>query len=99
MTFRDWATMVRDRIRAQLPGVVATARGRDTTVVFRYAGRAATLTSDGAVTWVAFTNESGSGSTMASLSVRQTDANTARNVAKTIAGFFDAELSRPEKRT
>jgi hypothetical protein len=35
MTFRDWAAMIRDRVRAQLPGVVATARGRDTAVIFR----------------------------------------------------------------
>jgi hypothetical protein len=89
--------MIRDRIRAQLPGVVTTIRGGDT-VVFRYAKRTTTLTHEGTAMWVAFTNESVSGATMAWLSVGRADAFTAGNVAKTIAGFFDAGLSRPEKR-
>jgi hypothetical protein len=95
MAFRDWAALIRDRIRAQLPGVVVRRKGNS--IIFRYARRTATLTREDDTRWVTFGNESGSGTTMASLSVRRADAFTAGNVATTIADFFDAELSRPEK--
>jgi hypothetical protein len=93
--FRSWAAAVRDRLRALLPGVVATIR-RDGAVVLRYDQLTATLKPESDVTWIHFTNAGGA-PPMASLWMKERTAENAGILAGTIAGYFDARLSRPDR--
>jgi hypothetical protein len=86
LDFIAWTTILVGRLRELLPAVAAARRRQS--VVLRYGGREATITDGGATRWVTF----GIGSW---LSIDSHDAFTARNVAKSLAGFFDVERLRP----
>ena len=95
LDFSSWTERVTDELRAVerhavVRDVAAVKRGRRV-VVWRHRDREATVTDEGAVRWVTF---SGGATMMPPLAVERHDAFTARNVARTLAGFFDASLSR-----
>jgi pyruvate/2-oxoglutarate dehydrogenase complex dihydrolipoamide acyltransferase (E2) component len=79
------------RVREMMPDVRAARRGKVATL--RYRERSARITDAGSTWWVKFAGE---GPQMAMLAVERHDERTARNVAKTIAGAFDARWSRPD---
>lgn len=91
LDFHTWAKLIADDVRRRVPDVVATARGRQ--VMLRLGDRTAVLTESGSDRLITF-----SGASMSSLMDQDRgDAFTARNIAKSIAGFFDAEQSRPDR--
>jgi hypothetical protein len=93
MDFPAWATLIRDRLRSKIHDVVATKAPNRAT--FRYKGYSATLSVEGDTTWVHFTNDSGP--PMPSIRIAERTELNAGMLAKTIAGYFNAELSRPDR--
>ncbi len=91
MVFPQWAAAIGDEVRQYLPSARAVRRGRSH-VIIRYDGREAHLRDEGAVYSITFVATS-LGATMASLSDQRRDAFTIRNLAKSIAGYFDARHS------
>jgi len=90
LDFAEFARLIDTELRAEL-AVVATRIGTRL-VRWRYAGRTATLTHDRNTYWFRFIADDGS--RMASLFAEERrDAFTARNFARSVAGYFDARLS------
>lgn len=88
MPFDAWLRELVAALRIKLPDVRATRRGHMATL--RHGEQAATIKQDGA-TFVVRTPG------MALLMIDQHDAFTARNVALSLAGYFDPRLSQGDR--
>jgi hypothetical protein len=97
LSFRSWTDLIVQGLRRRLPEVAAATRGQRT-IVLRYGGRTATITEQGPTRWIHSADDAAPGATaMATLyDEERCDAYTADVFAKSLAGFFDARLSRPE---
>jgi len=95
MAFGEWASAIVAGDRRYLPAARAARRGRSQ-VIIRHDGREAHLRDEGSVYTITFAASS-LGSTMASLSDQRRDAFTTRNLAKSIAGYFDASHSMADE--
>ena len=85
MPFDAWLRELVATLRTKLPEVRATRRGG--TATLRYGELAVTIEHDGATFVVRCSG-------MGLLMISQHDAVTAHNVAVTLAGHFDARLSK-----
>ena len=82
-------------MRSRVPAITSTARG-SRTVTLRHADRWAKIVEERTERWVTF-GATGKTTTMASIcDADRGDAVSAENIAKSIAGYFDGEQSRPE---
>ena len=96
LDFLTFAKRVNGLLRADLPEIKTTRSGDPVRVVrWRYGGRTATLTDQGAAFSFTFESEAGRGGNMASLYAGdRKDDFVACNLAKSVAVFFDAKFSR-----
>jgi len=94
LDFLTFAKRVNELLCADLPEIKTTRSGDPVRVVrWRYDGRTATLTDEGGA--FRFTFQSEGGGNMASLYAGdRKDDFVACNLAKSVAGFFDAKFSR-----
>jgi hypothetical protein len=89
MTFPEWSRAIVDDLRAFLPDATAVRKGRRL-VIIRHGDHAALLANDGSF-WVTFTaGDLNIKATMCSLVDDRRDAFTVGNLARSIAGYFDA---------
>lgn len=94
LDFFSFATRVNALLRAALPAIVTTRAGEPLRIVrWRYLGRTAVLTLEGDVYRFTFISDAGGNMPSLYAGARKDDF-VARNLAQSIAGFFDAELSR-----
>jgi hypothetical protein len=91
MAFAEWASSIVVNVRRYLPSARAARPGR-WLVIIRYDGREAHLHDERSAFTIMFVASS-PGATMASLSDQRRDSFTARNLAKSITGYFDARHS------
>jgi len=93
LAFDEYARLVTRELRRDIPTVRASTKGART-YIWRHIGLIATLSDDVGTYWFRFGAENGSNTTMASLYARdRKDAFTARNFARSIAGYFEPALS------
>jgi len=93
LPFLEWARLLVARLRTYLPGVTASARGRDR-VTLRYDGRVVRLQDERGTYMIRCGDGTTTATTMALMfDAQRHDAFTAHNFAKTIAGHFDARHS------
>ena len=93
MTFPEWAAAIVDSVRRYLPEARAARKG-GRHVIIRHADREAHLKDDGSF-WITFSSPSAA-TTMASMFDDRRDDFTVRNLAKSVAGYFDARFTRAE---
>jgi hypothetical protein len=89
--FDEWAFAIVSAVRSYLPDIRAVRKGR--LVIIRHGDREARLSMDGSSCWVNFTSTT-IATTMASLFDDRRDDFTVKNLAHTIAGYFDARFTR-----
>jgi hypothetical protein len=95
MTFDAWSRAIVDGVRAYLPDARAVRKG-PRLVVIRLGDREAQLRQDGPAWsfWITFPAGKMK-TTMASLVDDRRDTFTVKNLALSVAGFFDARFTRP----
>ena len=93
MDFPTWAQLLVQRVRARLPDVTAVRRGQS--VVLRYRDREARIACDRDCYRATFKQDDGI-PTLPGIWFERLDDAGATRMAKTIAGHFDAALSRPD---
>ena len=93
LDFDSFSRLIDELLRTDLPDIVATRVGAGTKIVrWRFGGRTATLSEDRGSYLIFF--ESTGGAVMSSLYAQdRKDSFVAGNLARSIAGFFDANLS------
>ena len=97
MTFDVWARAIVDGVRTRLPDVRAVRKG-PRLVIIRHADREAQLVDDGGAFCISF-RAGDCAITMSGLVDRdRRDAFTARNLAHSVLGFFDARFTLPDCR-
>jgi hypothetical protein len=91
MTFPDWAEAIVAGVRVFLPDAKAVRKG-PRYVIIQHGGREAHLRDDGAAFWISFP----SATIATTMFDDQRDVFTVNNLARSIAGYFDARFTRAE---
>lgn len=92
LDFDAFTRLMHELMRADLPDIVATRVGQNAKVVrWRFGGRTATMSEDRGSYLIVFGNAGGA--VMSSLYADRKDSFVARNFARSISGYFDADLS------
>ena len=92
LDFRTWTETLARYLRAYVPEVLAVRSGPRRTTL-RYGDRNVSLIQDGSIYWIRFNSEADVVPMASLFDGQRHDDFTARNFAKTIAGFFDARHS------
>ena len=92
MSFPEWAAAIVAGVRSRLPEIRATRKGHRHVILRHGDGREAHLRDDGSF-WITFTSATVA-TTMASMFDDRRDAFTVRNLAQSVAGYFDARFTR-----
>jgi hypothetical protein len=95
MTFPEWAEAIVAGVRSRIPEIRATRKGHRHVIIRHGEQLEAHLEDDGSAFVITF--HAGGAKTMSSLVDRdRRDAYTVRNLAHSVAGFFDARFTRSE---